>query len=72
MVQFITTVTTIFITVKFTVRQTELRRDVNSKFREAQAIKTEIISNYETVKVVPFESGSEIVFYRGGAHVRTI
>jgi ABC-type transport system involved in Fe-S cluster assembly fused permease/ATPase subunit len=54
---------TIFVTIKFTEWKTELKRDFNTKCRDEYAIKHDILSNYETVKVSPFESDDDVVIY---------
>jgi ABC-type transport system involved in Fe-S cluster assembly fused permease/ATPase subunit len=63
LIQFVMMTLTIFVTIKFTESQTELRRDYYTKCRDEYAIKNDIISNYETVKVSLVENGGDVVIY---------
>jgi ABC-type transport system involved in Fe-S cluster assembly fused permease/ATPase subunit len=55
LIQLVTVPLTVFVTIKFTVWQGQLRREADKKSREAFAIKNDIVQNYSTVKVLPIE-----------------
>ena len=63
LIQLVTAPLTIWVTIKFTIWQAELRRDLNQKGREAFTIKSDIVQNYAIVKVYSVRFFAETVFF---------